>query len=76
MSHQQLNADRPCQRLRDRTVLNVILDETVLSALSETLSILRDAGDPLVSEFEHAVRSHRISIIKRRAVLGAAGVAV
>ncbi|TXN01225.1 hypothetical protein FV222_10900 [Methylobacterium sp. WL103] len=74
MAYQNPVENFSCQRLRDRTALNVILDETVLSAFSETISALRDGGDPLVPEFEHVVRSHRIGIIKQRAILGAAGI--
>ena len=74
MSRSKPLVDRQCQRLRDRLALNIILDETAISALSEALAVLRDAGDPLVSELEQAVRSHRIGIIKQRAILGAAGI--
>ena len=66
--------DCECQHLRDRMALNIALDKTVTSALSEAIAVLRDASDPLVPELEHEFRSHRISIIKQRAILGAAGI--
>jgi hypothetical protein len=76
MSRSKPLADCPCQRLRDRLALNIILDETAISALSEALAVLREAKDPLVPELEQAVRSHRIGIVKQRAILGAAGIKV
>lgn len=76
MSHPNPTNDCSCQRLRDRMALNIILDETAIFALSETLAMLRDAGDPMLPELEHMVRSHRVGIIKHRAILGAAGIEI
>ena len=62
--------------LRDRIALNILCDERVIRALSELAAVLREEGDPFVSELEHAIRTHRIGIVKQRAVLGAAGIDV
>ena len=55
---------------------NVLLDEFAISALSDAVAVLREANDPAVPDLEHAIRTHRIGIMKQRAILGAAGIDV
>lgn len=66
--------DCPCSRLRHRPTFNILLDELAIAVLSEAVAVLRRAGDPGAADLEHAVRTHRIGILKQRAVLGAAGI--
>ncbi|MDN3572501.1 MULTISPECIES: hypothetical protein [Methylobacterium] len=47
-----------------------------MAALASALQILREKDCAGVVELEHAIRTHRIGILKRRAILGAAGVEV
>ena len=53
-----------------------MLDEYAIAAMSEAIAALRDANDPAVPELENMIRTHRISILKQRAILGAAGIEV
>ncbi|WP_187278828.1 hypothetical protein [Methylobacterium sp. WL12] len=53
-----------------------MLDEFAIAAMSEAVADLRDANDPAVPDLEHTIRTHRISILKQRAILGAAGIEV
>lgn len=69
-------SDCQCERLRNRIAFNILLDECVIASLSDTVAVLREAGDPDVSPFEHAIRTHRIGILKQQAILGAAGIDV
>ncbi|MCJ2048261.1 hypothetical protein [Methylobacterium sp. J-070] len=55
---------------------SILLDEQVIAALAGSVAILREANDPDVLDLEHAIRSHRIGILKQRAILGAAGIDV
>ena len=50
-----------------------MLDELAIAALSDAAALLRKANDPTVPDLERAIRTHRIGILKQRAVLGAAG---
>ena len=53
------------------------MDEVAISALSESLE--RSAGSMTVeekAETERAIRSHRIGILKQRAMIGALGIDV
>ena len=63
-------------RLRQRLAFHVMLDEFAVAALSEALVTLREGDDPAVPDLEHMVRTHRIGIMKQRAILGAAGIEV
>jgi hypothetical protein len=53
-----------------------MLDEFAIAAISEAIATMREADDPTVPDLEHAVRTHRIAIMKQRAILGAAGIDV
>lgn len=68
--------DRPCDRLQCRLALNILLDEHVIAALARATAVLRETNDPTVLDLERAIRTHRIGILKQRAVLGAAGIDV
>lgn len=74
MSTMDPHNDRPCDRLRCRLALNILLDEQVIAALARATAVLREVNDPAVLDLEHAIRTHRIGILKQRAVLGAAGI--
>ena len=65
-----------CARLGHRIAFNVLLDEFAIAAISEAVAVLREANDPMVPALEHAVRTHRVGIIKQRAILGAAGIEI
>ena len=65
-----------CERLQRRLALNILLDEQVIAALARATAALREKDDPAVLDLEHAIRTHRIGILKQRAVLGAAGIDV
>ena len=65
-----------CAQMRHRIALNILLDEFAIATLSDAAALLREANDPTVTDLEHAIRTHRIGIIKQRAVLGAAGLDV
>ena len=69
-------SDRTVVALRDRAALNIACEEGVIKALARLAAVLRDEGDPFVPEIEHAIRGHRIGIIKQRAMLGAVGIDV
>ncbi|MCJ2075636.1 hypothetical protein MKK68_08215 [Methylobacterium sp. E-016] len=76
MEKQPSSSDGPDARLRQRMALNLMLDEFAIDALAQALSVLREADDPEVPDLEHAVRTQRISIMKQRAIFGAAGIDV
>ena len=65
-----------CARLSDRIAFNVMLDEFAIAAMSGAIAGLRDANDPAVPDLEHTIRTQRISILKQRAIPGAAGIEV
>ena len=56
--------------------MSILVDEQVIAALACAVAILRESNDPNVLDLEHAIRTHRIGIMKQRAVLGAAGIDV
>lgn len=66
----------PVAALRDRVATNILRDEQTIAALARLAATLRDEGDPYVPEIEHAIRTHRVGIIKQRAILGAVGIDV
>jgi hypothetical protein len=68
--------DQSCERLRSRIAISILIDEQVIAALAHAMAVLRETDDPAVSDLEHAIRAHRIGILKQRAILGAAGVEV
>ena len=68
--------DRSYDRLRDRIALNILCDEQVIAAMASLVAVLRDERHPRVPELEHAIRTHRIGILKQRAILGVAGIDV
>ncbi|WP_243919325.1 hypothetical protein [Methylobacterium sp. E-065] len=53
-----------------------MLDECVIAVLSDATALMREVGDPAVLEFESAIRTYRVSILKQRTILGAAGIDV
>ena len=53
-----------------------MLDEYAIAAMAEAIASRREANDPAVPELENMIRTHRISILKQRAILGAAGIEV
>jgi hypothetical protein len=68
--------DRLRDRLQQRLALGILLDEQVISALATAAAVLREADDAVALDLEHAIRTHRIGILKQRAILGAAGIDV
>ncbi|MCJ2140062.1 hypothetical protein [Methylobacterium sp. E-066] len=62
--------------MRQRLAFNIMLDEFAIAALSDAVAILRAADDQDVTQVEHAIRTHRIGILKQRAILGAAGIEI
>ena len=62
--------------LGNRIAFNVMLDEFAIAALSDAAAALREANDPTATSFEDTIRTHRIGILKQRAILGAAGIDV
>lgn len=76
MSKPDPNIDCPCDRLGNRIALNILLDEQAIAALARAAAVLREEDDPNILDLEHTIRTHRIGIVKQRAVLGAAGIDV
>ena len=76
MSELDPNIYRNCARLRNRITLDILIDQQVIAALGRAILVLREENDPVVLDLEHAMRTHRISILKQRAILGAAGIDV
>ncbi|MCJ2136637.1 hypothetical protein MKK69_21745 [Methylobacterium sp. J-026] len=68
--------DHHCDCLQRRLALNILLDEQVIAALARATAALREKDDPAVLDLERVIRTHRIGILKQRAVLGAAGIDV
>jgi hypothetical protein len=62
--------------MRQRLAFNILLDEFAIAALSDAVALLRAADDQDVAHVEHAIRTHRIGILKQRAILGAAGIEI
>jgi hypothetical protein len=67
-----IESDVLCRRI----ALTIALDEQVIEALAVAASMLREADNPNAADLENAIRTHRIGIIKQRAILGAAGIDV
>ena len=65
-----------CAKLRQSLALNILLDEFAIAALSEARALLRAADDQDVTQVEHAIRAHRIGILKQRTILGAVGIKI
>jgi hypothetical protein len=76
MSEPDQPSDIERDRLRCRIALAIAVDEQVIETLSVAASVLRDAGDAGARELDQAVRTHRVGIIKQRAILGASGIDV
>lgn len=76
MSDPRESTDCSCERLRCRIALSILIDEQVVAALASAIQILRETDSAEVVDLEHAVRTHRIGILKQRAILGAAGMEV
>ncbi|MCJ2116454.1 hypothetical protein MKK65_07650 [Methylobacterium sp. J-001] len=76
MSQPKRQTDCPCAQMRQRLAFNIMLDEFAIAALSDAVAILRAADDQDVTQVEHAIRTHRIGILKQRAILGAAGIEI
>ena len=68
--------DRLRDRLQQRLALGILLDAQVISAIATAAAVLREADDPAAVDLERVIRTHRIGILKQRAVLGAAGIDV
>ncbi|MCJ2019525.1 hypothetical protein MKK84_19145 [Methylobacterium sp. E-065] len=56
--------------------MSILLDECVIAALSDATAMMREGGDPAVSELESTIRTQRVGILKQRTLLGAAGIDV
>jgi hypothetical protein len=67
-----IEQDRLCRRI----ALTIAMDEQVIETLAIAASVLRDEDDPGAADLEGAIRTHRVAIIKQRAILGAAGIDV
>ena len=76
MANPSSRPDCSCARLRQRIALSVMVDELAIAALSDAVAVLRGMNDAAVPELEHAIRTHRIGIVKHRAILGAGGIDV
>jgi hypothetical protein len=76
MSEPDPHMDRSCARLQHRIAVSILLDERLIVALAEAVAILREANDSGVPDLEHGIRTHRIGIMRQRAILGAAGIDV
>jgi hypothetical protein len=76
MSERSKAAELGRDRLRCRIALNIVLDEQMIATLAVAASVLRAANDPAAHELDQAIRTHRIGILKQRAILGAAGIDV
>ena len=76
MSKLNPDMDHSFERLQTRIAMSVLLDEQVIATLARAVAILREANDPGVLDLEHAIRTHRVGILKQRAILGAAGIDV
>ncbi|MCJ2019497.1 hypothetical protein MKK84_19005 [Methylobacterium sp. E-065] len=50
--------------------------EGPLGQQAEGGAVLRTADDQNVAYVEHAIRTHRVGILKQRAILGAAGIEI
>ncbi|MGU3464918.1 hypothetical protein ACLBXO_08675 [Methylobacterium sp. C33D] len=48
----------------------------MIEALAIAAATLRDGNDPGAGDLDNAIRTHRINILKQRAILGAAGIDV
>jgi hypothetical protein len=67
-----IESDVLCRRI----AFAIAMDEQVIEVLAVAASALRDAADPSAADFEGAIRTHRVGIIKQRAILGAAGIEI
>lgn len=76
MSEPKKIADIQFDRLRRRMALTIALDEQVIEALAIAAAALRDRNDADLLVLKHLIRTHRIGILKQRAILGAAGIDV
>ncbi|MEE7502803.1 hypothetical protein MMR14E_05210 [Methylobacterium mesophilicum] len=76
MSEHPKPTDIRADRLRCRIALSIALDEHVIEALAIAAATLRDGNDPGAGDLDNAIRTHRINILKQRAILGAAGIDV
>jgi hypothetical protein len=76
MSEPDPHMDRSCARLQHRIAVSILLDTRLIAALAEAVAILREANDSGVPDLEHGIRTHRIGIMRQRAILGAAGIDV
>jgi hypothetical protein len=76
MSEPKETADIQCDRLRCRMALTIALDEQIIEALAIAAATLHDGNDPGASDLVDVIRTHRIGILKQRAILGAAGINV
>jgi hypothetical protein len=76
MSEPDPHMDRSCARLQHRIAVSILLDKRLIAALAEAVAILREANDSGVPDLEHGIRTHRIGIMRQRAILGAAGIDV
>ena len=67
-----IESDVLCRRI----ALAIAMDEQVIEVLVVAATVLRDADDPGAADVEAAIRTHRVGIIKQRAILGAAGIEI
>jgi hypothetical protein len=67
-----IESDVLCRRIASA----IAIDEQVIEALAVAASMLRDTDNSGAADLEGAIRTHRIGILKQRAILGAAGIDV
>jgi hypothetical protein len=76
MSEPEKSPDIERDLLCRRMALAIAADEHVIEALAVAAGVLRDADDPGAADLEGAIRTHRVAIMKQRAILGANGIDV
>ena len=50
------------------------MDDLVVGTLATVVATMRETGGPDVAALEHAIRAHRVAIVKQSALLGAVGI--
>jgi hypothetical protein len=65
--------DRLCARLQQQIALSTLMDDLVVGRLATVVAAMRETGMPDIAALEHAIRAHRVAIVKQSALLAAAG---
>lgn len=68
--------DRTCTRLQQQIALSILVDDLVAASLAANVALARREGGSNVDDLEHAIRLHRVAVLKQGAILGAAGIEV